>query len=276
MKTWFITGASSGFGRKLAEAVLRHGDNAIVTARSVEALDGLVERHPHQVLSLALDLTVPAGIEPALSAALERFGAIDVLVNNAGYGLLAALEETDDTRLERNLETNLIGPLRLIRAAIPLLRQQGHGHIISISAIAAFANELGFSVYGAAKAGLEAASEALAGELAPFGIAVTVVVPGPFRTDFIGRSLDAVPRLPVYQATVGKFAAFLSAIDGKQPGDPAKAAEAIYGIAGVPKPPFRLVLGGYAYDKFEKKLKVLEAELQAWKPVGMPTDFPRA
>jgi NAD(P)-dependent dehydrogenase (short-subunit alcohol dehydrogenase family) len=275
MKTWFITGASTGFGRKLAETVLRHGDNAVVTARSVAALGGLVERHPHQVLPLALDLTVPAGIEPALSSALERFGAIDVLVNNAGYGLLATLEETDDARLERNLETNLIGPLRLIRAAIPLLRQQGHGHIITISAIAAFANELGFSVYGAAKAGLEAASEALAGELAPFGIAVTVVVPGPLRTDFIGRSLETVPRLPIYQATVGKFAAFLSAIDGKQPGDPVKAAEAIYGIAGLPKPPFRLVLGGCAYDKFEKKLQVLEAELQAWKAVGLPTDYPR-
>ncbi len=275
MKTWFITGASTGLGRTLAETALRHGDNAVVTARSVAALDGLVERHPHQVLPLALDLTAPAGIEPALSSALERFGAIDVLVSNAGYGLLAALEETGDAHLERNLETNLIGPLRLIRAAIPLLRQQGHGHIITISAIAAFANELGFSVYGAAKAGLEAASEALAGELAPFGIAVTVVVPGPLRTDFIGRSLETVARMPVYQATVGKFAAFLSAIDGKQPGDPVKAAEAIYGVAGLPKPPFRLVLGGYAYDKFEKKLQVLEAELQAWKAVGLPTDHPR-
>ncbi len=276
MKTWFITGASSGLGRTLAETVLRHGDNAIVTARSVAALAGLVERHPHQVLPLALDLTVPAGIEPALSSALERFGAIDVLVNNAGYGLLAALEETDDAHLLRNLETNLIGPLRVIRAAIPLLRQQGHGHIISVSAIAAFANEPGFSVYGAAKAGLEAASEALAGELAPFGIAVTVVVPGPFRTDFLGRSLDTVPRLPVYQATVGKFAALLSSIDGKQPGDPTRAAEAIYAIAGLPKPPFRLVLGRYASNKFEKRLHVLEAELQAWKAVGMPTEYPRA
>jgi NAD(P)-dependent dehydrogenase (short-subunit alcohol dehydrogenase family) len=220
-----------------------------------------------------LDLTQPTQIESVWAQATARFGAVDVLVNNAGYGLLAALEETDNARLQRNLETNLVGPLRLIRAAIPFLRQQGHGHIISITAIAAFSNELGFSVYGAAKAGLEAATEALKGELAPFGIKVSLVVPGPFRTDFINRSLDAVPRLAPYEKTVGKFAAYLAKIDGHQPGDPRKAAEAIYQIAGTEQPPFRLVLGKYAYEKFERKLKTLGDELATWKELGLPTDF---
>lgn len=274
MKTWLITGASTGFGRHLAETVLKHGDQCILTARKPEQLDELVALFAHMAIAVPLDVTRPDQIAAAFAAGRERFGAIDVVVNNAGYGLLAALEETDDARLAKNLETNLVGPLRVMRAAIPILREQKHGHIINLSAIAAFANELGFAVYGATKAGLEAASEAVAGECAPFGIKVTVVVPGPFRTDFIARSLDAVPRLPEYASTVGKFETFLTRINGKQPGDPGKAAEAIYQIAGLEKPPFRLVLGKYAYEKFDKKLKALHAELEAWKPVGLPTDFP--
>jgi len=273
MKTWFITGASSGFGRHLAEAVLQHGDRVVLTARQPAVLADLVALYPDHAVAVALDLTMPAQFHPALQQAQEKFGGIDVLVNNAGYGLLAALEETDDARLARNLEINLIGPLRLIRAAIPLFRQQKHGHIISITAIAAFANEVGFGVYGAAKAGLEAASESLAGELAPFGIKVTIVVPGPFRTDFIKRSLEAVPRLPEYAGTVGKFDALLQRINGRQAGDPRKAAEAIYQIAGAEKPPFRLLLGKYAYDKFEKKLKTHAAEMETWRGTGLPTDF---
>ena len=273
MNTWLITGASTGFGRQLAETVLQLGDRAVVTARNPDSLGALVALYPDRAAAVELDITKPAQIDVALAQAQERFGGVNILVNNAGYGLLAALEETDDTRLARILETNLVGPLRLIRAVIPVFRKQGHGHIISISAIAAFSNELGFSVYGATKAALEAASDALVGELAPFGIKVTVVLPGPFRTDFIGRSLDAVPRLPEYANTVGKFEAFLTKINGKQPGDPRKAAEAIYQIAGTEKPPFRLVLGKYAYDKFEKKLKSLGEELGKWKPTGLPTDF---
>ncbi len=273
MKTWFITGASSGFGRHLAEAALQHGDRVVLTARQPGALADLVALYPDHAVAVALDLTIPTQIPTALQQAQDKFGVIDVLVNNAGYGLLAALEETDDVRLARNLEINLIGPLRLIRAAIPLFRQQKHGHIISITAIAAFANEVGFGVYGAAKAGLEAASESLVGELAPFGIKVTVVVPGPFRTDFIKRSLEAVPRRPEYAGTVGKFDALLQRINGRQPGDPRKAAEAIYQIAGAEKPPFRLLLGKYAYDKFEKKLKAHAAEMEAWRATGLPTDF---
>jgi NAD(P)-dependent dehydrogenase (short-subunit alcohol dehydrogenase family) len=273
MKTWFITGASSGFGRQLAETVLKYGDQCVLTARQPEQLADLLTIYSHLAIALPLDVTNQMQIDAALAAAREKFGTIDVLVNNAGYGLLAALEETDDARLEKNLQTNLVGPLRLMRAVIPIFREQKHGHIINITAAAAIANYAGFAIYGAAKAGLEAASEAVAAECAPFGIKVTLVVPGPFRTDFISRSLDVPPRLPEYAATVGKFETILKRMNGRQPGDPQKAAEAIYQIAGMEKPPFRLALGKYAHDKFAKKIKSLGDELAAWQSVGLPTDF---
>lgn len=273
MKTWLITGASTGLGRHLAETVLKNGDQCVLTARRPEQLDDLVSLFSHLAIAVPLDVTKPAQIAAAFASGSERFGSIEVVVNNAGYGLLAALEETDEARLTRNLETNLVGPLRVMRAAIPCMRGQGRGHIINISAAAAFGNYPGFAVYGAGKAGLEAASEAVAAECAPFGIKVTLVIPGPFRTDFIARSLEVAPRLPEYVSTVGKFETFLKRINGKQPGDPAKAAEAIYQVAQVEKPPFRLVLGKYATDKFDKKLKAQGAELEAWKSVGLPTDF---
>jgi NAD(P)-dependent dehydrogenase (short-subunit alcohol dehydrogenase family) len=273
MKTWFITGASTGFGRHLAETVLQNGDQCVLTARKPEQLADLVMLFSHLAIAVPLDVTQPAQIAAAFAAAREKFGGVDVLVNNAGYGLLAALEETDDARMARNFETNLLGPLRVMRAAIPIFREQKRGHIINISAAAVIANYAGFSIYGAAKAGMEAASESVALELAPFGVKVTLVVPGPFRTDFISRSLDTVPRLAEYANTVGRFEKFLNVINGKQPGDPAKAAEAIYSIAGIEKPPFRLVLGKYATEKFQKKLKALGEELETWKATGLPTDF---
>jgi NAD(P)-dependent dehydrogenase (short-subunit alcohol dehydrogenase family) len=274
MKTWFITGASTGFGRQLAETILQNGDQCVLTARQPQQLADLVSLYSHLAIALPLDITQPAQINAALKAAQEHFGEIDVLVNNAGYGLLAALEETDDVRLERNLQTNLVGPLRLMRAVIPIFREQKRGHIINISAAAVIGNYAGFGIYGAAKAGLEAASESVAAECAPFGVKVTLVVPGPFRTDFISRSLDQPPRRPEYVGTVGKFETFLQRINGRQPGDPRRAAQAIYAIAGVEKPPLRLVLGKYANEKFAKRLKALSEELEAWKAVGLPTDFP--
>lgn len=276
MKTWFITGASSGFGRELATAVLQGGDRAVLAARRPEALADLVAAHPGKAAAVALDVTDPAQCADAVAQAFAWAGRLDVLVNNAGYGLLAALEETDDARLARNLETNLTGPLRIIRAAIPRLRAQGGGHIINMSSIAAFANEMGFSVYGAAKAGLMAAADALAGELAPFRIRITTVLPGPFRTDFIGRSLDAAPHRPEYADTVGRFEAFLHSINGRQPGDPRRAAQAILAIAGSDAPPAHLVLGRFAHDKFASTLDALRQDLAGWEHLGLPTDFPEA
>ncbi|MUL37556.1 oxidoreductase [Gloeocapsopsis dulcis] len=274
VKVWLITGSSTGFGRTLAETVLKEGDRVIATARKPEQLAGLVEQFSESVKVIALDVTQPEQIQTALEQALATFGQIDVLVNNAGYGLIGALEEVSQEQIRRNFETNLFGAINMMRAILPIMRQQGRGHIVNMSAIAGFTNELGFSIYGKAKFALEGMSEALRGEVAPFGIKVTIVEPGPFRTDFIGRSLVRTAHpMPEYETTVGKFLNFLNTIEGKQPGDPEKAANAIIQVVKSENPPLRLVLGKYAYAKFREKIESLTQELDAWAEVGMNTDF---
>jgi NAD(P)-dependent dehydrogenase (short-subunit alcohol dehydrogenase family) len=273
-KVWFITGSSTGFGRSLAEAVLKAGDRLIATARKPEQLADLVEQYPETVKAIVLDVTQPEQIKIALEQALAAFGRIDVLVNNAGYGLIGALEEVSEAQIRRNFETNLFGAVNMMRAILPTMRQQGSGQIVNMSAIAGFTNELGFSIYGGAKFALEGVSEALRGEVEPFGIKVTIVEPGPFRTDFIGRSLDRVAQpMPEYEPTVGKFLNFLNTIEGKQPGDPEKAANAIIQMVNSDNPPLRLVLGKYAYSKFHKKIESLNQELDTWAKIAMNTDF---
>ena len=273
MKTILITGASTGFGRAIAEESLNRGHQAVLAVRNPDNVAQLVAKFPGKAHPLRFDLTKPADAERAVRETVEQFGSLDVLVNNAGYGLLAALEESTDEQLARNLETNFTGPFRLIRAALPVMRGQKSGHIITLSAIAAYANHPGFAVYGGAKAALDAACDAAAQETAALGIKFTQVVPGPFRTDFIGRSLDHATRLPDYEGTVGKFGGFLSKMEGKQPGDPAKAAAAILDLMDAEKPPFRFVLGNYGTTTFARKLASMEAELNAWKEKGLPTDF---
>jgi len=273
MKIILITGASTGFGHSLAKEALDQGHQVALAVRNPESVADLVAEFPGKAHPIRFDLTKPADAERAISETLEQFGRLDVLINNAGYGLLASLEETTDEQLARNLETNFTGPLRLIRAAMPVMREQKSGHVVNLSAIAAYANHAGFAVYGGAKAALDAACDAAAQDVAPYGIKFTSVVPGPFRTDFIGRSMDRSPRLPAYEATVGKFGGFLEKMDGKQPGDPAKAAKAIIDMLDAEKPPFRLLLGGYAHTMFAKKLASMEAEMKEWKDVGFPTDF---
>jgi NAD(P)-dependent dehydrogenase (short-subunit alcohol dehydrogenase family) len=274
MKTWFITGASSGFGRALAAAVIAHGDRVAVTAREVDRVADFPEDFPLQAKAYALDVTKVETIQQALTEAWRDFGGLDVVVNNAGYGLIGALEECSEEQMLRNIETNLTGPLRVMRAALPMFREQKRGHFINLGAAAAISNYAGFAVYGGAKAGMELASEAVAAEAAPWGVKVTVVVPGPFRTDFITRSLDRAEAADTcYAATAGKFLGFLEKVDGKQPGDPAAAARAIIQAAESDKPPFRLVLGKYAYQKARRQLDKERAELDAWESVGIPTDF---
>ncbi|MDJ0634269.1 MAG: oxidoreductase [Xenococcaceae cyanobacterium MO_188.B29] len=273
-KVWFITGSSTGFGRTLAETVLKNGDRIIATARKPEQLQDLIAQYPETALALRLDVTEKAEIKTTIEQAVAKFGQIDVLVNNAGYGLIGALEEVSDEQIKRNFDTNLFGAIDVIRAMLPVMRSQQRGHIINMSAIAGFTNELGFSIYGGAKFALEGVSEALQGEVAPLGIKVTIVEPGPFRTDFIGRSLDRVEeQMDAYQDTVGKFLNFLNNIEGKQPGDPQKAAEAIIQVVNSPNPPLRLVLGKYAYTKFRQKIESLTTELDAWEAVAANTDF---
>ena len=273
MKTLLITGASTGFGRSLAKKALERGHQVALAVRNPESVADLVAQFPGKAHSIRFDLTKPADAERAVTETVEQFGTLDVLINNAGYGLLAALEESTDEQLARNLETNFTGPFRLIRAALPVMRGQKSGHIITLSAIAAYANHPGFAVYGGAKAALDAACDAAAQETAALGIKFTQVIPGPFRTDFIGRSLDHAPRLPDYEGTVGKFRGFLSKMEGKQPGDPAKAAAAILDLMDAVKPPFRFVLGNYGTTTFARTLASMEAELNAWKEKGLPTDF---
>lgn len=274
MKVWFITGCSSGFGRALAEHLLITGHKVFATARQPEALDLLQAQYPETCQVAALDVTDNSQIQQSLESALNAFGRIDVLVNNAGYGLIGALEEFDDQQMRANFETNFFGAINLIRAALPTFRAQQSGHIVNISAAAVISNYAGFSIYGASKWALEGATEALAAELKPLGIKVTMVQPGPFRTEFIARSLEsAQSRITDYEKTSGKFAAYLKMVDGKQPGDPAKAAAAIVAAVESEAPPLRLVLGKYATDKVRKKLTATERELAAWEQVGAPTDF---
>ncbi len=273
-KIWLITGCSTGFGRALAEAVLQHGDHLIATARQPEQLNDLIAPYPKVAKAIALDVTDPNAIKTAVKAAQSAFGRVDVLVNNAGYGLIGALEEVSDEQIRQNFETNLFGAINMMRAVLPMMRSQKSGHIMNMSAIAGFSNEVGFSIYGGAKFALEGVSEALHEEVKPLGIKVTIVEPGPFRTDFIGRSLQHAPTsIPDYTATVGKFQQFLQKIAGSQPGDPSQAAQAMIQIAHSDHPPLRLVLGKYAYTKFRAKIATLTQELDQWEAIAANTDF---
>jgi NAD(P)-dependent dehydrogenase (short-subunit alcohol dehydrogenase family) len=271
---WLITGCSSGLGRALAARVLARGHRLIATARQPETLDELVAADPSRCRALALDVADASQVAPVVAQAAEIFGRLDVVVNNAGYGLVGAVEEYDDAQITRNFETNFFGALRVIRAALPILRAQRRGHFVNISAAAVIANYAGFSIYGATKWALEGLSESLAAEVRPLGLKVTIVQPGPFRTEFISRSLErASAAIPDYEASSGKFRRFLETMNGRQPGDPAKAADAIIAAVESDNPPLRLVLGKYAIDKTRRKLGSAARELDAGSAAGAATDF---
>ncbi len=273
-RVWLITGCSSGFGLALAAAVLARGQQVVATTRDPATLAELRARHPETCRALALDVTNSAQVKSTVAEAVEAFGRLDVVVNNAGYGVVGAFEELGDEQIARNFSTNFFGALEVIRSALPILRAQRSGHIVNISAAAVISNYAGFSIYGATKWALEGVSESLAAELKPLGIKVTMVQPGPFRTDFIARSLErAEGHIADYDRTSGKFARFLETMAGKQPGDPAKAAEAIIAAVESDTPPLRLILGKYANDKTRKKLADAEQERATWEHVGLPTDF---
>ncbi len=273
-RVWFITGSSGGLGRALAGAALARGDRVVAASRHPGQLAELAASHPETCRPVALDLTDPAAVLAAVESARAAFGGIDILVHNAGGAVFGALEELDDAEVERNLELNFIAPLRLTRAVLPLMRAQRRGHVVSISAGAALGNYPGFSAYGAAKLALEGAMESLAQEARPFGIAVTLVQPGPFRTEFLGRSTTrAAARLDAYDATSGKFLKYLESIAGRQPGDPVGAARAILTAVDAERAPLRLVLGKYAVDKARRRLASVGRELDAWAETGTGADF---
>ena len=272
-----VTGASSGFGLCLAQTLVSRGHRVVATSRTKEAISSLLASAPGNAFGFQLDLTNSDQCRDAVAFTSAQLGGIDVLVNNAGYGLIGALEECTDDQIAQNVATNFTGPLALIRAAIPQMRAQRFGRVVNMGAAAAIINYPGFAAYGGAKAALEIASEAVALECAPFGINVTTVIPGPFRTNFIGKGMvKAANPIADYAPTSGKFATLLNTINGKQPGDPAKAAAAIATLIDpdqTPKPPARLFLGKYAFGKAKKKIENLTAELTASEPLGLATDF---
>ncbi len=272
-RVWLITGCSSGFGLALVTSLLSRGQQVIATARHLESLAELAARYPATCRVLELDVTDAVQVKSAIAEAATVWGRLDVIVNNAGYGLVGAFEELGADQIALNFSVNFFGALEVIRAALPILRAQGSGHIVNISAAAVISNYAGFSIYGATKWALEGVSESLAAELKPLGIKVTIVQPGPFRTDFTSSLDRAENHLADYDRTSGKFLRLLETMEGKQPGDPAKAAEAIIAAVESDTPPLRLVLGKYANDKTRKKFADAEKERAAWEHVGVPTEF---
>ncbi len=273
-KVWLITGSSTGFGRSLTEAVLKKGDSVIATARKPKQLDDLVAKYPGTAKAVRLDVTNPQEVHDAVDAAIDAFGRIDVLVNNAGYGTVGVIEEVSDEAIRRQFDTNVFGALEMMRTVLPIMRQQRSGHILNVSSVGGFASFRATGIYCATKFALEALSEALAKEVATLGIKVTIIEPGAFRTDFNGRSLSAPEQLMEDYAPIsGSFLKWLEDVDGKQPGDPDKAAAAMIQVVESDNPPLRLALGADAVAAIEEKLKSVKAELDAWKEVSVNTAF---
>jgi NAD(P)-dependent dehydrogenase (short-subunit alcohol dehydrogenase family) len=274
-RVWFITGSSSGFGLLLAHELLRRGERVIATAPDASKLDDLLTLYPDTARTFMLDVTKPAEIESVTKLALTAFGHIDVLVNNAGYGLNGAIEEVSEDEFEPMFQTNIYGLIRTTRAFLPHFRQRRSGHIFNLSSIGGLIGGAGWGFYNVTKFAVEGFSEALAGEMKPLGVNVTVIEPGPFRTDFLGRSGKlAAKELPEYKDTAGKAREYLETQSGKQPGDPQKAVEAIIAVADSPNPPVHLILGKIALTRFRGKLAQWENEIAAWEPVILGADFP--
>jgi NAD(P)-dependent dehydrogenase (short-subunit alcohol dehydrogenase family) len=273
MSIWLITGSSRGLGRALAETVLAKGHSLVATARRAVDLTDLASRYGERVRTVDLDVTDAGAAGKAIEVAVSAFGRLDVLVNNAGYGKLGPIEDTSLEEFREQLETNLFGVINLTKAAIPVMRAQRAGHILQISSIAARNPPVGRAPYATAKFAVEGFSEVLAKELAPLGVKVTIVEPGGFRTDFARDSLAVGPVRPEYESTVGQMARFQLDYNGKQPGDPLKAAEAIVHIATVAEPPLRLLLGKDAVRSAEAAgMSQLESD-RKWRDVSLSTDF---
>ncbi len=275
-KVWLITGASSGFGRALAELAIARGDRVVATARNPAALAALAAGAPDRVLPARLDVTRPAEIDAAVAAALARFGAIDVVVNNAGFGIVGAVEETSDAELRGAFEAMFFGAVGLTRAVLPHMRARGTGTIVQITSMGGIITAPGYSAYCAAKHALEAVSESLAAEVAPLGIRVLIVEPGSFRTQLFVAGFRAMPALDAYAATVGPTRAFGIQQHGTQLGDPARAARAIADAVDAGAPALRLPLGGDAVDGIRAKLARVAADVDHTESAARDTEFPTA
>jgi NAD(P)-dependent dehydrogenase (short-subunit alcohol dehydrogenase family) len=269
---WFITGSSAGFGRTLAEALLARGDSVVATARDPRAVGDLVEKYPDAVLALPLDVTDAGQVRAAVDAAVAA-GPVDVLVNNAGHGLLGALEELSDEQIHEVLAVNLLGALAVTRAVLPHMRARRSGHIVQMSSVGGVIGNPGHAIYATTKFALEGASEALAGEVAPFGIRVTIVEPGPFRTEFLGRSMGRATPIPDYEdGPAGALRARFGTDHGRQAGDPVRAVEAIIDVVRSPSAPLRLPLGRSAVERIRAKLRGQLADLETCAEVAIAAD----
>jgi len=274
MTTWLVTGCSTGLGRSLAEGVIGAGHNAVVTARDVAKVADLADGAPERVLALSLDVTNPDHVTSATRQAEERFGSIDVLVNNAGYGYRAAVEEGDDAEVRALFETHFFGTVAMIKAVLPGMRERRGGAIVNISSIGAQLTPVGSGYYSAAKAAIEGMSGALRGELAPLGISVTVVEPGAFCTDFAGRSLiQSATVIDDYAATAGRRRKENDTMHGNQSGDPAKAGAAILAAVESAQPPGFLLLGSDALAAYRYVADARASEIGKWEELTSATNF---
>ena len=274
-RVWFITGISSGLGKCLAEEVVKAGDKVVGTLRKAEQVEYFNLLYPGQAIAVQMDVTKPGQVQEAVDKAVETFGRIDVVVNNAGYALMGTVEEASLSEARDLFKTNLFGVMNVLQCVLPLLRKQKSGHIIQISSISGFKATPGLGLYNASKFALEGLSEALAGEVAPFNIKVTLVEPGPFRTAFAGSSLKtAEKKIDAYDSTpVGEFMKHFTDRDGKQDGDPVKAAKLMIELVNSPNPPLRLPMGQFAYDGFHKKIENIQKDLETWKDKLLKTSY---
>ncbi|NUP22199.1 MAG: SDR family NAD(P)-dependent oxidoreductase [Streptomyces sp.] len=275
MSVWFVTGASRGLGAEIVREALSRGHSVVATARDAQAVLKAYPEKPAELLAVTADVTSQEQLQAAVEAGLTEFGRIDVVVNNAGYGLVGAIEEVSDQAARDLFDVNVFGVLNTLRATLPTLRAQRSGCVVNIGSVGGFATVSGAGLYGATKFALEGISEALHGELAPLGVRVVIVEPGGFRTDFLnGTSLQVQPAsISDYEAGAGPTRAALAANDGRQPGDPVKAAAAIVDVAEVAEPPLRLQLGADAVERVEAKLDLVRRELDQWRSIALSTGF---
>ncbi len=273
---WFITGCSSGLGRAFAQAALAHGYRVAATARDTKSLADVVAGHEGKAITLALDVTNAHQVKHAVGEAERLFGRIDVLVNNAGYGYLAAVEEGEEKDIRALFETNFFGLAAVTRAVLPGMRARRHGSIVNIASVGGMVGHAGSGYYAATKFAVEGFSQSLAREVEALGIHVLLVEPGPFRTDWAGRSLKQSPNfIDDYEASSGQHRRQIAAHSGQQPGDPARAAEAVIKALHAPAPPSHLVLGHAGFEAVEMQLRSILQEMELWKMVSLSADFPR-
>ncbi|WOJ88721.1 oxidoreductase [Methylocapsa polymorpha] len=274
---WFVTGCSTGFGREFVRAALAHGFRVAATARDPKKLDDLIAGHEDNAKAFALDVTKPDQIKRAVSEAERAFGRIDVLVNNAGYGYMAAVEEGDEKDIRAMFETNFFGLAAMIRAVLPGMRARRRGHIVNIASVGGIVGFAGSGYYAATKFAVEGLSESLAQEVEPLGLHVLVVEPGPFRTDWAGRSLkQSTDVIADYETTAGRRRREIPGYSGRQAGDPARAAEAVIKAVQSRTPPRHLVLGHEGFDNVESHLRSMLQEVDLWKTTSLGADYPIA